>query len=546
MNRTYTVGLDFGTRSMRALLVDPENGEEMGYKEYPYPHGIMADSLPDGTKLGPDWALQHPADYFSALQETVPKLLEEYGVKGESVLAVCVDFTSSTVLPLDGDLVPLCLLPEFEKEPHAYVKLWKHHAAKECARRMTELARENGEPWLARIGGTVSSEFAFPKMLETYLDAPKVFERAEYFMDAGDYLVSCLTGKVTRSTCIAGYKYFRSREDGFPSERFLNRLEPDFGTKVLKKLQGTFLAPGTMAGRLTKEYAEKLGLSENTVVASAVIDAHAAIPSAGEISENAMLMILGTSGCYHLLSKSYREAEGIFGVVKDGMIDGFYCYEAGQSGVGDLFEWLSRTCVTKELEDKANQAGLGVLDYLAALAAKKKVGETGLLCLDWFNGNRSILNDSDLSGVILGLTLSTKTEDIYRALVEAVAFGTRKIVDNFNDSGIPVDVLYATGSLAKAPFVMQTFADVLGKEIRIVSSQNGSALGTAIFAAAASGKYTLKEAVEKLGKTQSEFYRPNFEDQRLYDVLYREYSKLHDYFGREVNPVLKTLKSLRK
>ena len=365
-------------------------------------------------------------------------------------------------------------------------------------------------------------------------------------MEAGDYVTCRLTGKLAKSANIAGFKTCWSREDGYPSEEFLNKLHPDFGIQAMKMLRGELLPAGASVGNLTKEFADLLGLSENTIVTTAVIDAHAALPSTGSIRENDMLVILGTSGCHISLSKQYREKDGIFGIVKDGVVDGFYCYESGQCGMGDHFEWLLRTCITKEIEENAKAKDLSVLDYLAELAGKKGIGETGLLCLDWFNGNRSVLNDSDLSGMILGLTLATKAEDIYRALVEALAFGSRKILENYEEAGIPVGNLFATGSMAKSPFVMQVFSDVLGKEIRLVASQNGPALGSAIFAAAASGIMTLEDAARKLGKTKEAFYQPNPENKSLYDALYREYSILHDYFGKGLNPVMKTLKSLRK
>ncbi len=546
MKRTYTVGLDFGTRSMRALLVDLASGEELGYKECKYPHGIIETALPDGTKLPPDWALQHPADYLFAMTETVPRLLEEYGVCGEDVVGIGIDFTASTMMPLNADFVPLCLLEEYRRTPHAYVKLWKHHSALHLADLITERAKETGEPWLKRIGGKVSSEFCFPKLLQIALEAPEVFDSMEYFVEAGDYVVFLLTGTLSRSANIAGFKSYWTPEEGYPGESFLNSLKPDFGTRALKMLRGKFLSPGAAAGKLNREFAQKLGLSENTVVTSAVIDAHAAVPSVGKLGDHQMLMILGTSGCHISLSKTYQEVEGICGIVKDGIIDGFYCYEAGQNGAGDHFEWLLRTCISKEIEEAAKARGVSVLDYLAHLAQKQAIGEHGLICLDWFSGNRSVLTDSDLSGVILGLTLSTKPEDLYRALVEAVAFGSRKILENYENAGVPVGEIFATGSMAKSPFVMQTFADVLNKEIRLIASQNGPALGSAIFAAVASEALSLEEAVEKLGKTKEESYKPNPENKLLYDKLYSEYTILHDYFGRGLNPVMKTLKSLRK
>ncbi len=545
MKKRYVIGLDFGTRSMRALLVDLDSGEEIGYKECSYPHQIMETALPDGTKLPSDWALQHPQDYLFALTQTVPQLLADFCVDGEQVVSLGIDFTSSTVLPLNENYVPLCFFKEFEKNPHAYVKLWKHHSALYCAELMDKLAKESGEPWLKQNGGKVFSEFYFPKLLQIAIEAPEVFDATEYFAEAGDYVAYLLTGRFSRSANFLGVKAFWTEENGFPDERFLNRLHPEFGTKSKKMLRGSVSPTGTAVGYLTKEFSEKLGLSERTAVATPVIDAQASIPSAGVLQDNQMLMTLGTSGCHLLLSKTYREADGISGVVKNGLIEGFSCYEAGQTGMGDHFEWLLRTCVSKEVELEAKAKGMSVLNHLADLAKNQDVGEHGLLCLDWFNGNRSILADSDLSGVIIGLSLSTKPEDIYRALVEALAFGARKIFENYESAGVPIDFVYCTGTMAKSPFVMQVFSDILGKEIKLVASQNGPALGAAIFGAAVSGELTLQEAIARFGKTSSASYRPNHDHKALYDKLYGEYCILHDYFGRGVNPVLKTLKGLR-
>ncbi len=549
MERKYTIGLDFGTLSGRAVLVAVDNGEEIGYKEYVYPHAVMDKELPCGKKLAPDTALQHPEDYIDVLKETVPALLKECNVDKADVIGVGVDFTSCTILPIDKDGNPLCLSEKYSCEPNAYVKLWKHHSAQKYADMINDLAEKRGEPWLKSYGGKTSCEWAFAKMLETYFEAPEVYSDADMFIEAGDWIVMKLSGQLKRSACMAGYKALWSKESGYPSRDFFAELSVGFSGAAEDKLRGEVVPAGAPCGKLTNEAAELLGLSENTAVSACIIDAHAAVPSLGGDCEGKMLMIIGTSTCHISLSKSLAYAKGICGVVKDGVMPDYYAYEAGQACVGDSFAWYIDNCVPESARIAAKEHGINIHKYLRGLAEKKKPGENRLIALDWWNGNRSVLSDSALSGMIVGLTVNTRPEDIYRALIESTAYGTRMIVENYGENGVPIKEVYATGGIAdKDPFTMQIYADVLGCEIKIAGASNGPALGSAIFAAGAAGSAVggyddAFAASRAMGKVRETVYRPIPENKVIYDSLYEEYKKLHDYFGKGNNNVMKKLKS---
>ena len=548
MSVKYTIGLDFGTLSGRAVLVSVEDGKELGYKEYPYPHSVMDREIPTGKKLGDDWALQHPQDYLDVLKNTIPALLKECGVDKNDVIGVGVDFTACTIMPVYSDGTPLCMTEKYIDEPNAYVKLWKHHAAQKYADMINETAEKRGEAWLKRYGGKTSCEWAFAKMLQTFYEAPEVYNDSDLYIEAGDWLVWKLCGQIKRSACMAGYKALWSKEDGYPSRDFFAELGVGFEGAAEDKLRGEVVAAGAPCGFLTKEAAELCGLSEKTAVAACIIDAHAAVPSLGGDCDGKMLMIIGTSTCHISLSKSLAYADGICGVVEDGVMPGYYAYEAGQACVGDSFAWYIDNCVPESAKIKAKEQGINIHKYLRSLAEKKKPGENRLIALDWWNGNRSVLSDSSLSGMIVGLNLNTKPEDIYRALIESTAYGTRKIVENYAENNVPVNEIYATGGIAdKDAFTMQIYADVLGRSIKIAGASNGPALGSAIFAAAAAGKNaggydSAFEASSAMGRVRDTVYNPIPENVELYNRLYAEYEKLHDYFGRGENNVMKKLR----
>ncbi len=543
-NKTYTIGIDFGTLSARAGLVDTAKGHILGFQEFVYPHGVMDERLPDGQPLPADWALQDPRDYWQALAETIPALLRACGIEKEAVVGLALDFTSCTQLPVDVQGNPLCQKEGFRTNPHSYVKLWKHHAPQKYAERINQLAQERQESWLPRYGGRTSSEWAFSKMLETYSQAPSVFEAAHQFLEAGDWLVQRLTGKTQGSGVMAGYKALWSREEGYPSPDFLEAVQPGF-SRALDKLPHTLLPVGSPAGHLTPEAAAHCGLTTQVVVASALIDAHTAMAAVGKPEDGRLLMILGTSNCHILLSHKEIPVQGICGYMKEGVAPGFYAYEAGQPCTGDGLDWFLHNLVGRVTQEKAQVQGKDLHTYLGELARQKPPGQSHLLALDWWNGNRSILSDSDLSGVLVGMTLQTKEEDIYRALVEANAYGARKILETLEEAGLPVEQVIATGGIAhKDPFSMQIYADVLNRPVGLATTTQGSVLGAAIYGAVAAGVYPdFETGAKAMGGYVPAVFHPRKKESTIYNTLYQAYLELHQYFGK-TSPLMHKLKSL--
>ncbi len=549
----YTLGIDFGTLSCRALLVRVSDGCEVGSAVRDYPHAVMDELLDTGDEaipLPPDWALEHPRDFTEVLSATVREVLTRCHVDAADVIGVGLDFTACTMLPVYADGTPLCFTEKFRKTPHAYALLWKHHAAMDYAARMNDLAAERGEAWLDRYGGRVSGEWLLPKAWQILEEAPEVYEAADCFIEAGDWIVRQLTGELTRNTCALGYKASYT-EDGYPSREFLRALNPRLEAIAEEKLKGRIVPIGSTAGLISEHGAALTGLRVGTPVAACVIDAHAAVPAAKVSSPGKMLAILGTSTCQMLVSDKSDTVPGICGIVKDGMIPDTYGYEAGQTCVGDHFAWLAEQLAPEAYHKEAAEAGKPLLPYMIAKAAEQEPGESGILALDWWNGNRSILADADLSGLFIGMSLNTKAEELLRALIEATAYGTRMIVENYRENGVAVDEFYACGGIAvKDPFTMQIYADVLGMEIKVVDAKQGPALGSAIYGALAAGKAkggydTVEEASAVMGKDPAAVYRPIPRHQAVYDRLYAEYQCLHDYFGRGGNDVMKRLRRLK-
>ncbi|MBR4428415.1 MAG: ribulokinase, partial [Clostridia bacterium] len=440
---------------------------------------------------------------------------------------------------------------KYPSRPHAYVKLWKHHAAQEQANRLNHIAEERGEKWLKRYGGKISSEWMFPKLMQTAEEDPELFKEADRFIEAGDWVILRMTGKETRSSCMAGYKAIWSKREGYPPRDFLKQLNPLLENVVEEKL-GKVTSIGSKAGELTEEMAAKLGLNPGTAVAVCNVDAHVSLPPAGLTQKGSMLMVMGTSSCHIMLGDEEKIVPGMCGVVEDGVVPGLFGYEAGQSCLGDHYNWFVDNCVPEAYEIAAREKGMNTHQYLTSLAEKQKPGESGLLALDWWNGNRSVLVDVDLTGMMLGMTLTTKPEEIYRALIEATAYGTRIIIDTFEENGVMIDKLFACGGISqKNPFLMQLFADVLKREIRIARSTQTPALGSAMFGAVAAGKAkggydSIEQAAAEMGGALPTVYVPNEENGRIYDELYSEYRRLHDYFGRGENDVMKRLKDIRR
>lgn len=552
MPTKYCIGVDFGTLSARALLVDVADGRELATATLDYPHAVMDERLPDGTRLKPDWALQHPQDYLDTLSFTVNEVLRESGVDASDVVGMSIDFTACTMIAVDESGTPLCFKDEFKSNPHSYVKLWKHHAAQYLADRLNAIAEERGETFLKRYGGKISSEWMIPKIWQVLLEAPEVYDATDRFMEAADWVIMQLTGKEARNSCTAGYKAMWSKREGYPSKDFFKALDPRLENVVEEKLSTDIYPIGSKAGEVTETAAQWSGLAKGTAVAVANVDAHVSLPPVGLTEKGKMLMIMGTSTCDIMLSDEEKIVPGMCGVVEDGVIPGLMGYEAGQSCVGDHFNWFVENCVPAEYKQEAEERGMNLHVLLTEKAEKYKPGESGLLALDWWNGNRSVLVDTNLTGMMLGMTLTTKPEEMYRALVEATAYGARMIVDTFNKSGVRIDEIYACGGIAqKNAFMMQIYADVLGYEIRISRSAQAPALGAAMFGAvaagAANGGYdSIVDAARNMGGVKDVVYRPIPENQVVYEKLYAEYATLHDYFGRGGNDVMKRLKDIKR
>ncbi len=549
----FTLGIDYGTESGRVVVVRVRDGEMIASSVIQYPDGVIDERLPGGPRLEPDWALQNPRDYLLVVEKGVPKALKAAKVKAEDVIGIGTDFTASSPLPAKRDGTPLCFLPEFRKRPHAWVKLWKHHAAQPEANRINEVGRERNEEFIRIYGGKYSSEWFFSKLLQVLDEDPAAYDAAERFIEGADWIVWQLTGEEKRNTCTAGYKAMWVKGTGFPSADFFRALHPRMENVVGEKIGTSFHSLGAKAGGLTAFWARKTGLREGTPVSVGNVDAHVAVPACTVTQPGSLVMIMGTSICHMLLGKERQMVEGMCGTVEDGIVPGLWGFEAGQSAVGDIFAWFFEHGVPDYIHREARQRKVPFAAALEKRAAALKPGASGLIALDWWNGNRSILVDVDLTGVLLGMTLATRAEEIYRALIEATAFGTREIVEAFESKGVAVRDLVACGGLPeKNQLLMQIYADVTGREIKLAEPlQTCSALGAAMHGAVAAGHASggydsIFEAAEQMASTQKLTYKPRADHHEVYNRLFGEYKTLHDYFGRGANDVMKRLKALKR
>lgn len=548
--KKYVIGLDYGTLSGRAVVVEAATGAILSQAVKEYPHAVMDRELPCGVKLDVEWALEHPQDYLDVLEETIPEALRLAEISPEAVIGLAIDFTASTVLPIDQDGTPLCLLPEFEDRPHAYVKLWKHHAAQPEADDITALLTERGEIGLPRYGGKISSELMLPKALQILREDPEIYERADQILEAGDWLTFLMTGSRRRSISMAGYKGMWMEGEGYPGRDFLKALDPRLETYAQDKLSSDICPMGGRIGELNDAWAKKLGLLPGTAVGASIIDSHVGLPGCGISKPGQMMLILGTSSVQLALSKTPYSGDGVCGAVEGGIMPGYYALESGLAGVGDIFGWFVDNCVPASYKEAARAEGCSIHEYLTRLAGRLAPGESGLLALDWWNGNKTPFVSVDLSGMIVGCTLATRPEEIYRTLIEATGFGTRLIMEAF-EQATPIDEIRACGGIAeKNSMLMQIFADITNREIKVSASDQTAALGAAMYAAVAAGSEkggydSIFDAAEAMSRMKEETYKPVPEHVAVYESLYREYCRMKDYFGKE-NPVMKNLKGLRQ
>lgn len=542
----YALGLDFGTESVRAVLVDVASGATAATAEAAYRHGVIDRSLPDGqAQLPNDWALQSSADWLESMEQVVRSAMSGR-VEAADVIGIGIDFTACTVLPTTDDGTPLHTLDPWRDEPHAWPKLWKHHAAQAQADRLNALAIERDQPWLARYGGKVSSEWLIPKALQVLEEAPDVYAAADRIVEGADWLVWQLTGSLARNACAAGYKGTWHKASGYPRPEFLGGLNPGLAGLYSTKVAEPVVAPGTAVGGLSTAWAERLGLAAGTPVGAALIDAHAATLGAGVGGPGTLFIVMGTSSCHMLLAEDEVLVAGQSGVVEDGIVPGLFAYEAGQAGVGDIFAWFVRNCVPPALHEEAADGGRSLHHVLSERASSLRPGASGLLALDWWNGCRTPLVDADLSGAILGFTLQTSPEAIYRALIEATAFGTRLIVETLAGAGLPISRIRVAGGLTRNEMLMGIYSDVTGLPIEICSEVQASAVGAAILGAVAGGAYPgVGEAVAAMAQPPSRIVEPDLANHAVYDKLYGEYCRLVDLFGRDSGSTLKRLRAVR-
>ncbi len=538
---TYALGVDFGTESGRALLLDLRSGAEVAVSEVAYAHGVIDRELPLGAgrsedgELPPDWALQHSDDWLAVLDTAIPAVLEQVPHARERVVGLGVDFTSCTVLPVTADGLPLFKQERWRPRRHAWPKLWKHHAAQPIADRLNEVAAARGEAFLSRYGGRISSEWYFPKLIELWLEDRELYDACDGFVEATDWIVWQLTGKEVRQSCTAGYKAMWSPEEGLPPVAYFQDAYPGFD-RPAEKLGTEFAPLGTRAGTLRPELAARYGLPELVAVAVGNVDSFVSVPGAGVQSPGTFVMVVGTSICDLVIDPTEVRLPGITGVVRDGILPGLYGYEAGQAAVGDMLAWFVQTLAPPGAEYTA----------LEREAAAIGPGASGLVALDWWNGNRSILADADLSGALFGLTLQTTSAQIYRALLESIAFGSRRIIENFEEHGLKLNEIVACGGIAeKSPLTMQLLADTSGLRVSVPDSTQIPARGSALFGAVAAGFFPdIDSAIAATRPGIARSYAPNADSKAIYDQLYSVYRGLYELLGRSDVELLHRLKRI--
>lgn len=548
MKQTYTIGVDFGTQSARAVLCRVSDGAVLSESECPYAHGVMSDRLPCGTPLPPDYALQHPQDFLDALHATVHGVLDQSDINRADIIGMGMDFTCSTPMPVDQHGEPLCFDPRFERNPHAYIKLWKHHAAQWEAARLTELMREHDPELLPCVGGRLSPEAFFPKVWQVLREAPDVFDATDRFLEVGDWLTQRLTGNENLARSLATHKAQYREGVGYPP--LLQYADPRLAGMIGAKVRGKLIDIGAVSGYLTARQAAWLGLPAGIVVTAPHPDAMASLPALGITGPGPAALAAGTSSAMILCYSQFLPVEGTTSIMLDNTLPGLYGYASGQAAFGDLLGWFVSRCAPEEVLRAAQDAHISAHEELSRRAALLHPGESGLICLDWWNGNRSCLADMRLSGMLLGMTLQTSPEEIYRALMEGLGFGLRCIIDAHERAGVPIHALHVSGGISyKNPLFMQLLSNIIQRPLYISKPLPTPAVGMAILSACAAGTQKggydqLDEAAARMSCLSDIRYQPDASQAAAYDALYQEYIALHDYFGRGANDVMKRLRDL--
>lgn len=539
----YSIGIDFGTSSGRVFLVNTANGKIVTKYIKEYTHGTIEQHL-NGQKIPQSFALQNANDYMEVIEEGIPYIVNNSNINVKDIVGIGIDFTSSTVIFVDEYMEPLHNYESFKNEPHAYVKLWKHHGAQDEANTLFQTALQHKNRWLGYYGFNVSSEWMIPKIMEVQHKAPDVLNATANIMEAGDWIVNKLTGKNVRSNCGLGFKSFWQEETGFHYDLF-DQIDGTLSDIVREKVDAPIVNIGETVGTLSTEMAMKLGLPETIAVSPFIIDAHASLLGIGSEKNKEMTMVMGTSTCHLMLNQTQHKVPGISGSVKGAIIPELYAYEAGQSAVGDLFEYIAKQ-TPYDYVVEAKERKISVFELLNEKAQRLEPGESGLIALDWHNGNRSVLSDSTLTGSLFGMTLQTKHEDIYRAYMEATAFGTKMIMQQYQGWQMEVDNVYACGGIPKKNhLLMEIYANVLNKTITIIDSEYAPAIGAAILGAI-SGKAhkTFEQAIEAMKEPVLYQVEPEPEKVTKYKKLFQAYKDLHDLHGYKKSNIMKKVRSL--
>lgn len=526
MMHTYSLGIDFGTLSARATLWNLVTAQEGISVSVPYVHGVIEDILPSSQEVLPsEFALQHPQDYLSSLIDAVQQVLSVNKTVAGQVVAIGIDATGSTVIPVNKHLVPLALLPEFSTEKHAFPKLWKHHASQPEADLINEALDNKSPGCLDVYGGRQSAEWLFPKALEVFRHAPNVFAATASFIELGDWIVSQLVGTRVTSLQAAGFKAMQPlRNAGIASTELWNFVEPGFGI-VEDKVSLVHKFAGERAGDLTQEWAQKLGLNPGTVVAVGNLDAHVAVLGAGVQGPGELVMVMGTSICDLIMTPSYHKIENVSGAIEGGIYPGLWSYELGQAGFGDTFGWFTENFVRKLNPQLSSGAAI---DLLETEIFARNLKPTGIIGLDWFNGSREFAN-SNLRGVLSGLGYSHDIFAMYQGLVESSALGQRDVITRLREGGVPVTRIIACGGVAKnSALIMQIFANVIGQEIEVAASENLPALSAALHGVAALENVPLEQVASRVkdAPVKQKTFTPDSRRAPEYDLIYKKYREV--------------------
>lgn len=532
----YVIGLDFGTLSCRAVLVRVKDGYEISSSVCNYPNGVMSSQLMNtGINLKKNWALENPDDYIISLQKTIPEVIHTASISPTQVIGIGVDFTSCTILPVDKSGLPLSDMEHFKNRPHAYAKLWKHHAAQYEADKINKTLRYSEFLKKYHIDSKVSSELFAPKVMQILDEDPEVYDKADYIMEAGDWITFILTGSTKRSISMASYKAWWSEENGYPERVFWELLDSRMGNFADDKLQGEICKIGEPIGYLNKRWADTLGLAEGTAVAPSIIDSHAGVPGSGICKNGQVMLVVGTSSVIIGMSDTPYSGAGIIGSIQGTILPHSYAIESGIAAVGDSLSWFISNYVPNSYIIEAQQNGISVFDLLSNKATSIKKSE--IVILDWLSGNKTPYIDSSLKSGCYGISLDTKPEEIYKAIVEGSAFGTKRILSIMEEFGYAIEQVIVSGGISrKSPLFMQIYADVLNRDLYVSNSTQTAALGSAIYAAVAAGNTeggynSMNEAVSKMTTVNAASYTPNIENRENYNSLYNEYCKMSDFFA---------------